>query len=279
MTNNPKATIIGCGYVGSLVACIWSDLGLDVTVTTTTPERVSALESIANHVIVLQGNNPEKLTQALQGQEIVLVTVGAKQRDSGGYRLAYLETAQTLATVLPRIPTVQQVIYTSSYALYGDHQGATVDETTPTRPMNENGQVLQETEQVLLQMANDQLKVCILRLGGIYGPDRELLKIWRRVAGTTRPGDGSDPTNWIHRDDIAGMIEFVRRYRLSGIYNVVDDSELTLKELIDAICEKYNLEKVTWDTSQASNRPYRVRVSNQKLHHAGYQLLHPQMEI
>jgi len=42
------------------------------------------------------------------------------------------------------------------------------------------------------------MSVCILRLGGIYGPRRELVKIFGRVAGTIRPGNGEDATNWIH---------------------------------------------------------------------------------
>jgi len=38
------------------------------------------------------------------------------------------------------------------------------------------------------------MSVCILRLGGIYGPRRELVKIFGRVAGTIRPGNGEDAT-------------------------------------------------------------------------------------
>ncbi|MGL5082523.1 MAG: SDR family oxidoreductase [Microcoleaceae cyanobacterium] len=275
-----QAIIIGCGYVGSAVANFWQQtLGFKVTVTTTTPDRVTALKSIADRVIVLQGNDPIGLRSALQGQHLVLLSVGAKGRDPQAYQLAYLETAKTLASVLPEVPSVQHIVYTGSYALYGDHQGALVDETTPVAPLNENGHTLHQTEQVLLSAAHDSLKVCILRLGGIYGPGRELLKIWSRIAGTTRPGDGAEPTNWIHLDDIVGAIEFVRRYQLSGIYNLVDQSELTLRELIDQVCEQHNLPKVIWDTSKPSSRLYSVRVSSQKIQQAGYQLIHPQLLI
>jgi len=37
-------------------------------------------------------------------------------------------------------------------------------------------QILCETEQVLLSASSDDMSVCILRLGGIYGPRRELVK-------------------------------------------------------------------------------------------------------
>jgi nucleoside-diphosphate-sugar epimerase len=105
------------------------------------------------------------------------------------------------------------------------------------------------------------------------------VKIFGRVAGTTRPGDGSDATNWIHLDDIVAAIEFARSKRLQGIYNLVDDAHLTSFELIDQVCEKHGLPKVIWDSSAASVRPYNARVSNQKIKNAGYQLIHPQMMV
>jgi nucleoside-diphosphate-sugar epimerase len=174
---------------------------------------------------------------------------------------------------------VRQLIYTGSYAVYGDRKAAWVDEESAIAPANQNGQILAQTEQVLLSAASDDLKVCILRLGGIYGPGRELVKIFGRVAGTTRPGDGSDATNWIHLDDIVAAIEFARSKRLQGIYNLVDDAHLTSFELIDQVCEKHGLPKVIWDSSAASVRPYNARVSNQKIKNAGYQLIHPQMMV
>jgi len=118
-----------------------------------------------------------------------------------------------LASVLKQVHSVRQLIYTGSYAVYGDREGAWVDEASPVAPANPNGQILCETEQVLLSASSDD-SVCILRLGGIYGPRRELVKIFGRVAGTIRPGNGEDATNWIHLDDIVAAIKFARQHRL-----------------------------------------------------------------
>jgi nucleoside-diphosphate-sugar epimerase len=114
-------------------------------------------------------------------------------------------------------------------------------------------------------------------LGGIYGPGRELVKIFGHIAGTTRPGNGEDITNWVHKDDIVGAIEFARSHRLQGIYNLVDDSHLTSRELIDNVLTKYNLPNVIWDAANKSNRSYNTWVSNQKIKDAGYELIHPQI--
>ena len=273
-----NVAIIGCGYVGKAIADYWRhELGCFVTATTTTPENVATLDDHAQRVVVVKGNDPAGLLSVLQDQETVLLSVGA--RNAHAYEQAYLHTAQTLVSVLKQAPTVRQLIYTGSYTVYGDRDGAWVDESSPVAPANENGQILAQTEDVLLSASSEHLHVCILRLGGIYGPGRELVKIFGRVAGTTRPGNGYDATNWIHLDDIVGAIDFARSNRLQGIYNLVDDAHLTSRELIDRVCEKYHLPNVVWDSSTKSVRPQNARVSNQKIKNAGYQFIHPQMMV
>ncbi len=270
-------TILGCGYVGTAVAQYWNQtLGLDVTATTTTPQRVPRLKTVANRVAVIRGDDAEGLLSILQNQNVVLLSIGAK--GAHVYRQTYLKVAETLVSILPKLPQLQQIIYTGSYSVYGDRQGQWVDEDTPVNPISENGKILWETEQTLLNAANDHLNVCIFRLGGIYGPGRELIKIWGRVAGTTRPGDGSDITNWIHLEDIVGAIEFARKHQFNGIYNLVDMSYYTSQELLNLVHNQHNLPNVTWDASQPTNRPYNAKVSNQKLLQAGYQFIYPKIK-
>jgi nucleoside-diphosphate-sugar epimerase len=268
--------IIGCGYVGCAVAEYWQqNSALNITVTTTTPERVSKLESISKKVIVTKGDDLLGLQAATENQDVVLLSVGSK----GGnlYQETYLNTAQNLVTVLQQNPTVKQLIYTSTYSIYGNQNGAWVDETTPPQSATPNGKIMQATEEVLLEAATENLGVCILRLGGIYGEGRELIKIFSRIAGKTRVGNGSEISNWIHLDDIVAAIDFVRQRNLQGIYNLVDDAHITSRELLDTLFKKYNLPPVLWDDSLKSDRQYNVTVSNQKIKQAGYQLIHPQM--
>ncbi|AFZ57474.1 SDR family oxidoreductase [Anabaena cylindrica FACHB-243] len=268
--------IIGCGYVGYAVSQYWQEnKNFIITATTTTPERVSDLKAVAQKVIVTQGNDLESLNSVLKNQDIVILSLGAKSGNT--YEETYLQTAKTLVSVLRHSPNIRQLIYTGSYSVYGDRNGVWVDEETPPAPPNLNAQILRKTEDVLLSAENENLRVCILRLGGIYGPGRELVKIFGRVAGTNRSGNGEEITNWIHRDDIVGAIEFARNQRLQGIYNLVDDSHLTSRELIDNVLTKHNLPNVIWDATNKSNRPYNTWVSNQKIKDAGYKLIHPQI--
>ncbi|MDM9383252.1 SDR family oxidoreductase [Chlorogloeopsis sp. ULAP01] len=271
-----NVAIIGCGYVGSAVAHHWQQkMTLVVTATTTTPERVPELQSLAQRVVTVQGNDPEGLKSVLKNQDAVLLSVGTK--GSGTYEETYLQTAQTLVSALKQTPSVQQLIYTSSCSVYGEQHGALVDEETPVAPTTPSGKILSETEQVLLSASSENLRVCILRLGGIYGPRRELVKIYQRLAGTTRPGSGEEPANWIHLEDIVIASEFARRHRFQGIYNLVDDDNLTNGEIANRVCEIHNLPKVTWDSSLSSKRSYNAKVSNKKIKEAGYKFVHPQM--
>lgn len=262
--------------MGTAVAQIWSSQGLTVTATTTRAERVASLQGVADRVQVMQGTDVDAMATLLADSSILLICVGAgRQAD---YTETYLNTAKTVVSALSKATDLQQIIFTSTYSVYGDYDGAWVTEQDPVRPATANGQIMAETEQTLLATATDQRQVCVFRLGGIYGPGRELGRIYSRAAGQTRPGAGIEASNWIHLEDIAAAIDFARQQRLNGLYNLVQDEIPTVRELIDRVCAAHQLAPVSWDPSQPSARPYNVRVSNQKLKAAGYWFRQPRFK-
>ncbi|MEL6438405.1 MAG: SDR family oxidoreductase [Cyanobacteria bacterium J06621_8] len=274
-----KLAVIGCGYIGSAVAQLWHQAGHDVIVTTTTPEKIANLQSLSNQVVVLTGNELPKLQQIVADRDVVLLSVGSKQRTPEIYRQAYLETAKNLVAAINGVSGVKQVIYTGSYGIINDRTGGIVDETVTVKPKDEFGEILHQTEQVLLSLTQNKCKTCILRLSGIYGVGRELIKIFRRVAGTTRPGAGEYYTNWVHQEDIVRAINFAREQQLGGIYHLTSDEYLTIKEFFQRLFTAHNLPPVTWDTSQASTRSYSLKLSNQKIKDAGFEFAHPTIEF
>lgn len=273
--------ILGCGYVGTAVARLWHENNRDrITATTTTKERVSELEQVAQKVVVLKGDDETDLKSFAQEQDLILLSVApTRPLGANGYEETYLQTAKNLVKVLQQAPTVKQLIYTGSYSVYGNKDGGWVDEESPLTPANHNGEILAQTEQVLIAASSPDLKVCILRLGGIYGIGRELTKIFSRAFGTTRPGNGEDFTNWIHLDDIVSAIDFAAVEKLQGIYNLVSDRPLVSRDLLDRLSEKYNLPRVTWNPQTSEVRPYNARVSNQKIKAAGYKFIHPEIMV
>ncbi len=266
--------IIGCGYVGTAVARYWSQhLGYAITATTTSQERVAELKKVAQRVVVMKGNDVDAIREVVQNQDVVLLCVGARRYDI--YKETYLGTAQNLVAALEHAPTVKHVIYTSSHSIYGDKKGEWVDEEASVAPLNENGQILWETEQVLMGAASERLRVCILRVAGIYGFGREIVSLFGGYAGTTRPGKGEEWINWVHLDDIVAAIALIQQQQLAGIYNLVNDAPLTLREMFDGLSQQHGLEKVSWEPS-ASQVRHNMRLSNQKIKAAGLQLIYPE---
>jgi nucleoside-diphosphate-sugar epimerase len=277
-----NVAIIGCGYVGTAIARQLSDLSYVVTATTTTLERVTQLQAVAQRVLVATGDNQSSLLAALENQDAVILTIaptGNKQVNEDGYKATYLHTAKNLVDILQQVPTVKHLIYTSSCGVYGDRNGEWVNEESPVVLNNEHGEILHDTEKILLAASNPNRKVCILRLGAIYGSGREIGKRFSKLAGTTRPGKGENFINWIHLDDIVSAVNFALTYKLQGIYNVVNDTPLTSREIFDRVCEMNHLPQVEWDASLPRNKTNNQRVSNQKLKGLGYKLIHAQTEI
>jgi nucleoside-diphosphate-sugar epimerase len=274
--------ILGCGYVGINIADYWQDQGHFVTGTTTSRNRVAALASNVSKVLVMKGNDLNAIQLLLKGQDTLVVSVapsGSQEATATTYETTYLDTAKNLVIALSDAPNIRQVIYLSSCAVYGDRQGDWVDETAEIDPLDLKSQIIYEAEQMILQAANEYQKVCVLRLGGIYGPDRELVNMFGGLAGMVMPGKGDRFINWVHRDDIIGAIEFARLNELDGIYNLVDDSRLTIKEQVKRVCASYGLPPVQWDTSKFSPPRKSLQVNNQKLKAAGYNLIHPQIIV
>ncbi len=276
-SSQQSAMILGCGYVGGSVARHWRSLGLRVTATTTTPDRLPELAEICDRPLCLRADDPIALKAALQDQEILLVCLGPRR--TGIYRETYLESAKTIAAILPDLPHLRQVIYTGSYGVYGDWEGAWIDETQLARPSSENNHILLETEQIFQAAARPDLAVCIFRLGGICGPGREVAHIFRSASGGVRPGSGQEWGNWIHLDDIVGAIDFARQRRLDGLFNLVHDQPLMQKDLLDRAFQKRGWPGVTWNPEATSNRSSNARVSNQKLKNAGYQFKYSEIPL
>ncbi len=272
-----KISIIGCGYVGSAIARLWQEKGHTVTVTTTTPDKVSNLSAIADRVVVTQGDDLGTLQEILTDRDVVLLCVGAKKRDRVTYEQTYLQTAKNVVLAAQEISSLKQIIYTGTHAILGDRQGEWTNEECPIATVNENGEILAKAEEVVLSAQKENLSVCILRLAGIYGENRQLIKIFRSWSGTTRPGKGENYANWVHLDDIVNALEFARNKQLAGIYHLSSDETLTRKEFFDRLFHTHNLPGIDWDNSTPTNRLLNLRLDNSKIKAAGFQLTHPQI--
>ena len=272
-------TIVGCGFVGlALARQLQAERSqLTLTLTTTREERYAELQPLADQVKICDAADPISLKQALSDAEIAVFCLGPKgdrQVDEDGYRNTFIDSFHCLTGLLPQLPQLRQIIYTSSCSVYGDAQGEWVSESTPTNPSNGHGAVLVESESLLLAIDQPQHRVCILRLGALHGPGREFKDRFENLAGQTRPGRGQQFTNWVHVDDVAGAIRAAMTEMWSGVINVVNDQPIRLAELIDKTLSSEGLEPIQWSNGSKTTSSGR-RIRNTRLHALGYVLKHP----
>jgi nucleoside-diphosphate-sugar epimerase len=128
---------------------------------------------------------------------------------------------------------LQSIVYLSTTGVYGDHQGAWVDETTPITPTHARGGARAKAELDWLTLGRQRdIPVAILRLGGIYGPGQNAFV--RLLAGRAhridKPGHVS---NRIHVADIVQAIEAGFRQHYDGIVNVTDGEPASPNEQIE----------------------------------------------
>lgn len=259
--------ILGCGYLGKQMAIHWKSAGHFISATTRQAERLNELKPLVNDVFLL--SQRVSLNLFLEKQEALLISVAPQSRSE--YLSTYLHTAQTIALLSPFAIDLRQIIYISSTSVYGEYQGNWVYESTPANPLNEFSQILYETEQVLLGL---KIPVCLLRLGEIYGPGREITNRLRRTQGTNLPGTGNQFTNVIHLEDCIRAIDFAFQQPLQGIYNLCNDLHIPRKELYEQLCKEAKLLPAKWNNQGQGLHGGNKKVSNEKIKSKGFIFKH-----
>ncbi|MGH7941397.1 MAG: SDR family oxidoreductase [Limisphaerales bacterium] len=264
-----KCLIVGCGYVGMSLGAELARLGHEVHGLRRDAATKAQIEAAGIHPLFADITKPETLAPLPRDFKWVVLSVSAGG-DADHYRSIYLEGSRRLLEWLSISPP-EKFLYTSSTSVYGQADGSQVKESSPAEPAAETSKVLVETENMLLEAFHrDKFPVVILRVAGIYGPDRghwfkQFLKNEARM-----DGDGSRFLNMIHQDDVTGcIIAALKRGRPGEIYNAVDDEPVrqrTFFEWLGAALGKYppppNPENVSEDRKRGLTNK---RVSNRKL--------------
>lgn len=213
--------IVGAGYVGSAFGKRMKEKGHHITVASRTVDKIPSY-SWADKVILWEKKIPENI-------DSVLLAAAPRNHD---YRSTYLDNA----LVLSHAP---HIVYTSSTSVYGEHHGKRVDEDSLLNPMNENNEILIETEEAL-----PKEKSCIFRLGEIVGPGRDPAD--RLFEGARFPGTGESFCNFSPLTLILEKLEWATVNKKTGLYNLVSPEHPTRKEFFDKIAKEKGI-TYTWD--------------------------------
>ena len=222
--------IFGLGYTGlGLASTLTRFPGCVVSGTCRTDDKVKALNDLGIDAHVFD-------------------TDGSGQLDARGQRA--LALASHVVSMIPPVADFDRdpvltahrnficdnparwLAYVSTTGVYGDHQGAWVDEASPcpvapgTAPHHRLA-----AEQAWLSLPTT--RTCVFRLAGIYGPGRSALETVQRDRSPPTEGDATAAmalpgmNNWVsrvHVADICGaIVAAMLQPDTGGVFNVADD--------------------------------------------------------
>ncbi|MBN9458142.1 MAG: SDR family oxidoreductase [Bosea sp.] len=231
-----KLLILGLGYSAGFFARAALARGWEVTGTVRSAERAAELSREGIRTLVFGGFAVSTaLAKAVAEAEAVLVSV--QPAEDGDPVL------QRLRGDLAAAPALRWIGYLSTIGVYGNQDGAWIDETQPVKPGNARNTLRVAIEQDWLALGRDTGKaVQIFRLAGIYGPGRNPVAKLREGKSTrlVKPGQ---VFNRIHVDDIAGILmASLARPRNGAIYNVTDDEPAPPQDVVSFAAELTGLE-------------------------------------
>jgi len=219
--------IIGCGYTGLRLAERWRALGWSVRGSATRAERLAQVAAAGAAGVLFDLDLPQGPIEG-RGELIYYLVPPAPQ----GVRDARLE--RFLEHLMGPI---MRIVYLSTTGVYGDREGASVNEDTPPAPESDRAIRRLGAETALRAWAEAQrVSWCILRVPGIYGPGRLPLERLRRGEPAIRPEE-TTPSSRIHVEDLAtACVAAGTSARADGrIYNVTDGSDDSLTSYLQRV--------------------------------------------
>lgn len=276
-----RVLVAGCGYVGLALAKELVRQGHSVVGIRRSPEAAAVLTNAGVEPLITDLARPD-FTRP-EGRFDWVVYCASAGRDGGpdSYRSTYVDGSRNLLAHLATCPP-QKFVYTGSTSVYAQTDGSLVKESSPTEPVAATGRTLLEAESTILESGKAHgVPSVILRIAGIYGPDR-LYLLHQFIRNEVRlTGQGSRYLNMVHRDDVVGAIlAALRSGRAGEVYNVVDQEPVTEIHFYTWLAEtlgKYVPPFAPAGVIDGSSRgPANRKISNRRLTmELGCRLAHP----
>ncbi|MBD7960513.1 SDR family oxidoreductase [Comamonas avium] len=258
-----RVLIIGCGDVGQriaqalqLVAAQTRQHGPKVLALTSSPEKAAALRQLG--ITPLVGNLDDLSSlRRLRGLADRVIHM-APPPGQGAFDTRSAHVVRVLRQ--GRLP--KALVYGSTTGVYGNCDGAWVDETRTLNPTTDRARRRVDAEQRLLHFGQHSgLRVQVLRIPGIYAPDREGGTPRGRLLKGLPVLNAQDDvyTNHIHADDLARIaIAAMWRGKPQRVYHASDDTQMRMGEYFDLAADLYGMPRpprVTRDAAQQMLAP------------------------
>ena len=215
----------GLGLSAEALATRIASEGWEIAGTSRDAANIERLGSKGYGVVRFAGEMTDNLSHTLTGSTHLLHSIPPNQDGDPVLRAG--------TDAIAALRTLEWIGYLSTVGVYGDQEGAWVDEETPVAPNSDRTRARVAAEQAWLEFGDDTgVPVQIFRLAGIYSPGRSAFDKLRK--GTARrivkPGQ---VFSRIHVDDIVSVLEAsIAQPRAGAIYNVADDEPAPPDEVI-----------------------------------------------
>jgi nucleoside-diphosphate-sugar epimerase len=225
-----RVLIVGCGDVGIRVLRRLRGR-VQVLALTSSVQRVEWLRAAGALPIVGDLDHPPTLARLAGLADAVLHLApppGAGQDDP---------RTQALLAALSRRTRPAVLVYGSTTGVYGDAHGARFDETRAVAPQSDRARRRVAAEASVRAFGRQMgVRVCILRIPGIYAADREGGHPRERLARGVPVLTAQDDvyTNHIHAEDLArACVAALFRGRSQRVVHASDDSDLKMGEYFE----------------------------------------------
>lgn len=217
-SNIRSVLVVGCGYLGRRAAARWHQAGVHVSAVTRSPETAAEFSDAGWQPIQMDLASPPPSLQLPQ-VDAVLWAVGYDRTAEVARDLVWIDGLKWLLQNLT--PSLKKFLYVSSTSVYGDVEEEIVTEDTPANPVTEGGQCCRQAEQIVLDHFTEadasmgtpvdshqagHGAAIILRMAGIYGPDRLLRRITDLKNQIPLQGEPDHWLNLIHVDDAVSLV-------------------------------------------------------------------------
>lgn len=256
----PYLLIAGCGYVGQRLVARLRDR-FEISALVRSNDKAAALERQGVKPVVIDldrvragASIPERLDQ-----EAIVYLAPPPATGESDLRL---DRFLQLAIVPPKT-----FVYMSTTGVYGDASGGFVDESTPVMPRTDRARRRVSAEEMTRVWCHERrVRRVVLRVPGIYGPERLPLERLRKSEPVVRPEDAGI-SNRIHVDDLVTACEAgIMNKEARGVYNVTDGTSISATTFIDMVAELTGLPKpprVTMEEAQLTFSPERLSFLNE----------------
>ncbi len=266
-----RKLIVGCGYLGARVAALWEAAGHQILALTRSSDRAAEWQARGWTSLLGDLGRPNELP-SFPEVDTLLFAVGFDR--SGGYdqRAIYVDGLNAVLKALRG--RVGRVIYISSSSVYGQTEGEWVDETSLCEPTQPGGKLCLEAEGLVRQYAPG--RATVLRLSGIYGPERFLSKRESLLAGAPLAGSAEAWLNLIHVEDAARAVVTVEALESpTDTYLVSDDEPAQRGDYYAELARLIGAPPPVFDTHQAARHGaggLNKRCRNTRLRSTGWSL-------